>query len=295
MNDVITGVQFPSHAIRRSLLERFVPRVRYDSLEAFYADSVAEMLTDPAVVLRRADNAEIARPGPGVDDLSPAFFTTTGYHDGQAYAKGDHIAFTSSDYREQAHRLRSPPGIADIVYGHFAHSATDGHFWLQYWYFMLYNDAQLIGQFGLHEGDWEMVQFQLLGSGEQDWINPTVTTAVYAQHKSAEMLPWTEVEKSDGDVPIAYSALARTRTTSGRGSSRPRRCGTSRTARDTARARRSSTWTRIRRAGGGGRGAGVGPRRRLRTSSPAAPSDLRSTINGISPRHSHRARSLRIR
>ena len=200
----------PSHAVRRQLLERFLPEEVYDSREAFPSASVNEMLGDPNVELRRKDGTVIARPGPGVNDLNEAFFTAGGYRDGQPYDRFDHIAFPEQhhDYRAQARAMElAHPEYANVVYGHFAQDSTaDKRFWLQYWYFMLYNDAQLLGQFGLHEGDWEMVQFRLAGAGP-DWTNAQIDLAVYAQHAYAQESEIADLSMSERGTPVAFSAL----------------------------------------------------------------------------------------
>jgi hypothetical protein len=43
----------PSSAKRRALLEQYLPQIRYDSHEAFFADGVGEMLDNPDVRLPR--------------------------------------------------------------------------------------------------------------------------------------------------------------------------------------------------------------------------------------------------
>lgn len=201
---------WPSHVVRKSLLERFRPEIVYDSREAFTAASVSEMLEDPNVELRRKDGSVIARPGPGPDDLSTAFFTAGGYRNGMPYAKDDHVAFPEAhhDYRAQAREMeRRHPDFANVVYGHFARdSSPERRFWVQYWYFMLYNDAQLIGRFGLHEGDWEMVQFRLAGDGP-DWPEPRIDLAVYAQHAYSQLISIDDLPVSDSGAPVAFSAL----------------------------------------------------------------------------------------
>jgi hypothetical protein len=202
---------WPTHVVRRTLLERFRPDVVYDSREAFTAASVSEMLDDPFVELRRKDGVVIARPGTGPDDLNTEFFTAGGYRNSQPFAKADHIAFPDAhhDYRAQAREMeRQHPDYANVVYGHFARDSTsERRFWLQYWYFMLYNDAQLIGRFGLHEGDWEMVQFRLLGDGPE-WHDPQIDLAVYAQHAYAQIIGIDDLPLSaDAQAPVAFSAL----------------------------------------------------------------------------------------
>lgn len=64
---------------------------------------------------------------------------------------------------------------------------------LQYWFFYLYNDG--VNQ---HEGDWEVISFQVDGSGR-----PQV--AAYSQHYTALLRHWTNVERT-GSHPAVYVA-----------------------------------------------------------------------------------------
>ena len=197
---------WPSHDVRKALLDQFRPEVVYDSREAFHAASVSEMLDEPNVELRRKDGSVIASPGPGDGALNTEFFTVDGYANRESYMEGDHIAFPARhDYRTQAREMeQSRPELANVVYGHFAQDSSAEHrFWLQYWFFMLYNDAQLLGRFGLHEGDWEMVQFRLVGAGP-DWSAPAIDLAVYAQHTYAEARELTPYSQ---EAQVAFSAL----------------------------------------------------------------------------------------
>src|SRR5436190_1373861 len=52
--------------------------------------------------------------------------------------------------------------------------------------------------FGLHEGDWEMVQVRLASDGQ------TPELALYAQHAYAGSRSWDEVEKTDDGRPVTY-------------------------------------------------------------------------------------------
>lgn len=204
------SASWPTHDVRKSLLERFRPEIVYDSREAFTATSVSVMLEDPNVELRRKDGTVIARPGTTPNDLNTAFFAAGGYRNGEPYAKDDHVAFPEAhhDYRAQAREMeRRHPEYANVVYGHFARDSTpERRFWLQYWYFMLYNDAQLIGRFGLHEGDWEMVQFRLAGD-EPEWRDPRIDLAVYAQHAYSQLIGLDDLPISESGTPVAFSAL----------------------------------------------------------------------------------------
>jgi hypothetical protein len=101
------------------------------------------------------------------------------------------------DYVTAARELHARPEYADRVYGHAVRDG-DGRLWLQYWFFYYYNDKAFLG-FGLHEGDWEMVQIALDAGGA-----PAAMT--FAQHTHGERCSWAAVEKHDGDRPVVYVA-----------------------------------------------------------------------------------------
>ena len=86
--------------------------------------------------------------------------------------------------RRQYVKLRvARPELKNRVYGRAVEA--DGRLWLQYWLWYFYNDYSLALGAGLHEGDWEMVQFRM--NGDQPDI------AVYAQHSHAEKRRWPDV------------------------------------------------------------------------------------------------------
>ncbi len=175
------------------LLERFKPHPKYDSQEAFFADSAEEMTANPGNELRRADGTVIARAG---SDLSLDTLGTT-YPDGTAAEASDVLGIAGKDYRTQYAKLREArPDLRNVVYGHAA-TGADGRVWLQYWFWYFYNDYQLAAGFGLHEGDWEMVQIRL-SAAEQPEL------ALYAQHAYAESKPWDQVEKTADGHPVTY-------------------------------------------------------------------------------------------
>jgi hypothetical protein len=190
------------------LLERFVPFVQYDSLESYAADSVATM-TDcvPAefprgntLVHHRQVLAAVVPEG-GEAKLGVDFLCGGTYPDGTEVDKQkDHLDAVGKHYVADAREMHARPGYADQVYG-FVNRHSDGEVWLQYWFFYYYNDKGLFGS-GLHEGDWELVQFRIGADGELD-------AAAYAQHTYGEKCAWADVEKEDGPhgpVPVVYSA-----------------------------------------------------------------------------------------
>ena len=88
------------------------------------------------------------------------------------------------------------PGFADQIHGH-ALPADDGGWWLQYWFFYLFNNKAFLG-FGLHEGDWEMVQLRLAADGRP-------RAMAFAQHQHGQRCDWGTVEKL-GERPVVYVA-----------------------------------------------------------------------------------------
>src|SRR5215217_9646150 len=89
---------------------------------------------------------------------------------------------------------RSRPPRID---GHLARDPSSGRAFLQYWFFYYWNNKAFLG-FGLHEGDWEMVQIGLGDDGKPQ-------TMVFAQHDHAERCAWSDV-KRDGERPQVFVA-----------------------------------------------------------------------------------------
>ncbi len=189
------------------LLVRFQPQLRYDANEAFFADSAAEWTDNPGNVLRRTEGGEpgdiiAARaPSMGPAPLSLAFLGASEYANGQPVTEDDVISAPTRNYRAMYVALRQLPGYRNRMYGR-AKEDMQGRLWLQYWFYYFFNDYNLAGGIGLHEGDWEMVQFRMgLDGGRPD-------LAVYAQHVHAEQAPWEQVEKQaeSPDTPVVYVA-----------------------------------------------------------------------------------------
>jgi hypothetical protein len=190
------------------LLQRYVPFLRYDSLESFRADSAAtlpEHVFDDgsnwsyANSLKRAGGSVIAaaKPKQGQKQLDLDFLGKR-YKGGAEAKKTDYLDAAGRRYVEDARRLHAQARYADRVYGHVARDAS-GTLWLQYWFFYYYNDKNFLG-IGLHEGDWEMIQLRLGASG-------TPNAATFAQHNTGEAFTWSELERRsspDGEVPVVY-------------------------------------------------------------------------------------------
>jgi hypothetical protein len=175
------------------LLERFKPQPRYDSQEAFFADSAAEMTDNPGNQLRRKDGEVLAAVGNG---LRLELLGAPKYGNGADAAASDVLGVQGKNYRDQYTALRGArPDLRNRIYGH-AQQDPDGKLWLQYWFWYFYNDYQLAAGFGLHEGDWEMVELRLAGEEPE--------LALYAQHAYAESRPWDDVEKTSDGRPVSY-------------------------------------------------------------------------------------------
>ncbi len=186
------------------LVDRLRPILRYDSQDSFQADSPA-VLTDRvaagggvANALRRADGTVVAASASGArrrSKLDLGFLGWPEYRDGTRAARSDFLDAVGRDYVGQAREMHRAPH-ADRVYGHVARDA-DGLRYLQYWLFYLFNNKAFLG-FGLHEGDWEMVQIKLNAEGAPE-------TMAFAQHAHGQRCAWRLVEKRGGR-PIVYVA-----------------------------------------------------------------------------------------
>ncbi len=190
------------------LLQRFQPQLKYDSQEAFFADSAAEWTDNPGNELRRAyvdghkgQLLAATDPQAGQAKLTLDFLGHPDYADGTEATKDDLISSPQRDYRRRYAQLRQRPGYANRMYGR-AQEDSDGRLWLQYWFYYFYNDYNLAGGLGLHEGDWEMAQLRIGPDGERPDL------AVYAQHRQAGKASWGDVEKdkSNPDTPLVYVA-----------------------------------------------------------------------------------------
>jgi hypothetical protein len=181
-----------------ALLALHRPVVQYDSLESYYTDWAAVITDRPSNVLKRADGTVLAAAGPptgGVPQLSLAFLHPHTYPTGQPVAGTDFLAEVGSDYVSQARTMHTRPGYANKAHGRVVVQA--GVTWLQYWFFMYYDDPGFL-DLGTHEGDVEMIQLRLASNGTPDAVS-------YAQHRSGVSATWAQVEQQ-GSAPIVYSA-----------------------------------------------------------------------------------------
>jgi hypothetical protein len=186
-----------------SLLQRYRPEIRYDSLESYYADSAAVLTDHPGNLLKRSDGTVIAAADtsttPGTPRLTLDFLARQ-YPGGQSAAATDCIQLAKGDFATQARQMHLTPGYGDRVHGRVAIDKS-GARWLQYWLFMYYDDPGFLG-LGTHQGDLEMIQLRLDANDQPD-------VASYSQHRSGLQATWAQLEHAataDGPVPVTYSA-----------------------------------------------------------------------------------------
>ncbi len=181
-----------------ALLAQYRPVVQYDSLESYYTDWAAVISDRPGNELKRGDGTVIAAAGPnpaGVPELNLAFLHPNTYANGEPVQPTDFIVEVGTDYVNQARLMHARPGYANKCHGHVVDQ--QGVTWLQYWFFMYYDDPGFLGA-GTHEGDLEMIQLRLDASGQPDVVS-------YAQHRGGVTANWNQVEQQ-GSSPVVYSA-----------------------------------------------------------------------------------------
>lgn len=184
-----------------SLLNEYVPELRYDSVESYRADAADEITDNYSVAsysnrLTRGDVA-IADSDPysSLPRLSLGYLGSPLYGDDSAALDDDNLDEANYSYADDAQRMHGEARYANKVYGR-VRDYPNGEKVLQYWLFYYYNPRG--GPIDDHEGDWEMVQVRLGGDDQ-----PLQATA--AQHSGGERCDWQHVQTSGGR-PIVYVA-----------------------------------------------------------------------------------------
>lgn len=193
----------PGDSDGTTLLKRHLPVLSYDSQGSFMADSPA-ILTNriapggEANALKRADGSVVATAAGSkrLPRLGLDFLGFPNYTNGADAAASDFLDALGADYVRAAREMHRGD-FADHVHGH-ATRADDGGWWLQYWFFYLFNDKAFLG-FGLHEGDWEMVQVRL-DSDERP------QAMAFAQHTHGQRCAWDAVTLHDEHRPVVFVA-----------------------------------------------------------------------------------------
>jgi hypothetical protein len=186
----------------QALAERYAPVVRLVAQdeecgpgEPFEPIDVDLLFGDPTVALRGAWNAsDLVKIGPSAPDLVNRYEYHLDYP-GSALDPG-------CDYERWDRRLTE--GSLPTVY---AHVATDpshpGQLSLQYWFFYVFNQFN-----NLHEGDWEMIQFDFDASNAGEALARKPVVVGYSSHEGAERADWGDDKLAivDGTHPVVYPA-----------------------------------------------------------------------------------------
>jgi hypothetical protein len=186
----------------QALAERYAPVVRLVAQdeecgpgEPFEPIDVDLLFGDPTVALRGAWNAsDLVKIGPSAADLINRYEYHLDYP-GSALDPG-------CDYERWDRRLTE--GSLPTVY---AHMATDpshpGQLSLQYWFFYVFNQFN-----NLHEGDWEMIQFDFDASNAGEALAKKPVVVGYSSHEGAERADWGDDKLAivDGTHPVVYPA-----------------------------------------------------------------------------------------
>jgi hypothetical protein len=183
-----------------ALLARHRPIVQYDSLESYFTDSAGVITDHPGNTLKRRDGTVLAAatagaPSGGVPALTLDFLRPDAYPTGDSARATDYIELSGNDYVPAALHMHAKAGYANKVHGRVVQ--RDGVTWLQYWFFMYYDNPGFF-DFGTHEGDIEMIQLRLDADGRPQEVS-------YAQHRTGVRAPWSDVER-EKDAPVVYSA-----------------------------------------------------------------------------------------
>lgn len=186
-----------------SLLQLYAPELHYDSLEDYRADSPAEM-TDNFIpgggysnTLLNENNDVLAASDPSITTESsptPLSLDLLGAY--SPATETDRIV-EAPNYVDDANRLHPDPKYGNKMYGRI--STYNGLTVLQYWFFYYYNSKDFGLGFGLHQGDWEMVEVLLNEDGSR-------YAGAYAQHGYGEVCSWSQMETTLDDRPIVYVA-----------------------------------------------------------------------------------------
>lgn len=194
------------------------PCLNYDREEPFYADA-AEVFVEnryadgPLVAystrLLRADGDVVA----ATDHHDPArrlhlgFLRPGTYPTSDPVLDGDHLD-PGGEWVADARRGHVAAERANRIYGRIADSRAGGH-WLQYWFFYFASVKGIpsvksatgpLG-FGLHAGDWEMIQLYVPQGASEP------TRATYAAHAYAFRVDDVAAEEWPAGVPQVYVAL----------------------------------------------------------------------------------------
>ncbi|HEX6665795.1 MAG TPA: right-handed parallel beta-helix repeat-containing protein [Solirubrobacterales bacterium] len=204
------------------LLYRYQPELLLDSTEDYHPDSVAMMVENWGNAYGLwSEDEEAALYGNGLRDYDEPWIGEYVARAGPGQQNGDfHLSLRAlgasypnkhksdgndwlvengslkENYAEVAQELEAH-GFKDRSYGILLEDESH-KIWLQYWYFYYYNSKAEVG-FGLHEGDWEMVEI-----GLDSEFKPEVV--VLSQHSEFATCDIEEMEETEAGGPVVYVA-----------------------------------------------------------------------------------------
>lgn len=167
-----------------TLAERWAPWPHFDLLEQSPLGNVHNVVGE----LRRGDG-EVLGP------FDARLLGRHEYADGRPVLDGDYVAI----WRRDAGR---PVTYCRVI-------EQGGATWLVYWWWYAYNGFHWAVD-GWHFGDWECGVLRVPAGEEMPDL------AAYAQHRGAEVRPWSEVRLRDGH-PVVFAALGSHASHFGRG------------------------------------------------------------------------------
>jgi hypothetical protein len=197
-----------------TLLSDLRPMLVYDSREIYFADAASSLVSNayhggPCApyetrLMRGKQELRNVRRAGGLELGSLG----DRYRDG-SQALADDFLSPGLEPAADARRLHESADHANVIYGRVAPRKGGGR-WLQYWFFYFMSSKGVPGVrsatgplgFGLHEGDWEMIQIAVPEGGGKP------LAATYAAHDHGHKIDWGEVELEPGmGAPIVYVAL----------------------------------------------------------------------------------------
>lgn len=215
-----------SNKIFEEALVRYTPFLKFTSNENYFTLAVEAITDNPGnkLVRREARGERILAQSPlnSTAKSTPKFpllcinYLGDLYPDNTPSLEIDAL-FEAGDHEHDANRLQSDPRYKDRIYGRIYYTvdaAGRKEAWLQYWFFLYYNDYKEpgtgaftpepgVGAFtpDQHEGDWEMIQIHVDH-------NAKPFLAIYAAHEVGSWRPWSIVEKTgpNNETPVVYVA-----------------------------------------------------------------------------------------
>jgi hypothetical protein len=192
-----TAGRLPSAAA----LVQFIPEIRYDLQESYRADAANEITdnyTGPDYfnMLWTWNYGYLAASDPNqlVDDLTLDYLGPT--YPGNRNATPNDYIDEANNHADDAGRMHAMSNYGNKIYGRVVRYDDNGDRVVQFWLFYYYNGPRPLG-IGDHEGDWELVQYQLDYNG-----NPV--RATYAQHNGGETCDWIHVQRTPDGHPVVY-------------------------------------------------------------------------------------------